>query len=70
MATPTPKTCAGVLGPCNKIATHCLEDPEGKGEPVLLCEKHWIWTEQLITRLEADPEFTRRFEKAVNEATN
>jgi hypothetical protein len=70
MAIPTPKTCAGVFGPCSKTAIHCLEDPEGKGEPVLLCEEHWLWAERLITKLEADPELTRRFEKAINEATN
>jgi hypothetical protein len=70
MATITPKTCVGIFGPCDEIATHTLEDPDGKGEPVPLCEKHWLWTEHLITKLEANSELFSRFEKAVNESTN
>jgi hypothetical protein len=62
------KKCAGLFEPCHQPVEHEMSDPARKGPPVYLCQEHWEWSEKLVAALQADPEFTKEFAKAVEEA--
>lgn len=62
------KACAGLFKPCYQPVEHEMLPPTGKGESVYLCQEHWEWTEELIAKLEADPELTKEFAAAIEKA--
>lgn len=63
-----PNVCRGVFRPCSNPVTHHMEDPDGEGPPIPLCEDHWNFSLSLEKALKEDPEFRRGFEEAVKEA--
>lgn len=60
--------CAGVGGPCAKPVVHHLEDPDGKGPPIPLCQEHWEFAVRLEQQLRDDPAFCQRFTQEVEAA--
>jgi hypothetical protein len=63
-----PNVCAGLFGPCSEPVTHHMEDPDGDGPPIHLCDKHWDFAMDLEKALGEDPEFANRFAKEVRKA--
>jgi hypothetical protein len=61
-----PEECAGLFCPCFAPVTHHLEDLDGGGPSVPLCDEHWDWTMELEKRLNAEPEFATRFALAID----
>jgi hypothetical protein len=45
-----------------------MEDPEGKGDPIPLCDEHWDFVTSLEKALSDNPEFFAEFSKAVDKA--
>lgn len=61
-----PEVCAGVFGPCSNEVTHHLDDPRGVGDPIPLCDAHWLWAVALEKALSEDPEFKKLFSEALD----
>ena len=53
-------------GLCGESANHLLECPPQKSMP--MCDSHWKQSQYLEKMLQADPNLTKSFEKAVNAA--
>lgn len=64
-----PEVCAGLFKPCSGTVTHHLEDPDNEGPSVPLCDEHWKCAMELEQVLRENPEFERRFAKAVDKAS-
>ncbi len=64
----SPRKCVGIFGSCSRAATHEVEDPDGIGDPIPLCDEHWKWAEKLAQTLRGDPVLAQRFEKELDRA--
>lgn len=62
-----PNVCAGLFKPCSEPVTHHLEDPD-RGPPIPLCDEHWDCAMELEKALGENPEFAKRFARAVDRA--
>ena len=65
---PNPNVCAGLFGPCSAPVTHHMDDPDGKGPPIHLCDRHWDFAMELEKSLVDNPRFAKRFADEIGKA--
>jgi hypothetical protein len=60
------EVCTGLFSPCSNPVTHHLEDPDDKRNPLPFCDEHWECAMELERALGDDPDFARRFARAID----
>ena len=63
------ETCTGLFGPCSNPVTHHMDDPDGEGPAIPFCDTHWDCAMELEKALRENPEFAKKFKKAVDKAS-
>lgn len=61
--------CRGVFRPCSNPVTNLMADPDGKGDPIPLCDEHWKFAMDLEKSLAGNQVFRDKFEEAVTKAS-